>query len=134
MTDAVQLQPDTEEVLQVEPMPLATVPVEVQDIRGPVRVKILPNEAGTTRTISIGSSVPKPILQADHFRARAVLCSFDQDFLYAFTENAASDPSTMARQPKAVPLVLTAATQVWVLAQTGTTVLSYATERWASSE
>lgn len=127
----VDLQPDTEEIIQEQP-PLSVIPVRV---RGPVGTHGLPNEPGGARTILIGSSgAPKMLLGADHFRALAVLTSFDQDFLFGWTENQASDPSTMYRQPKNVPLRITASGQVWVLSATATTTLSYFTERWASSE
>lgn len=130
----VNLQPDTDQVIQEQP-PLSDIPVRV---RGPVGVHNLPNEPGATKTITVPAAAagtfPKQILGADHFRALAVITSFDQDFLFAWTENAASDPSTMARQPKNVPLRVTASGQVWVYSLTGTTALSYFTERWASSE
>lgn len=134
MSDDVQLQPDDAAVLQEEgpeAYPLTTVDVCVKDVTVPVRVKVLPNVAGGTRTRAITTAAER-ILGADHYRAAAVLCSFDQDFLYAFTEVGASDPSTMARQPKNVPLRVTTSTEVWVAAQTATTDLSVATERWAA--
>jgi hypothetical protein len=135
MTDEVRLQPDAGEVLQEEApeeYPLTVIDVCVTEVQAPVRVKQLPTLPGGTKTRTVGSSGPVWLLGADPYRARAVLTSFDQDFLFAFSETSAQDPSAMARQPKGIPLELTARTEVYVMAQSGTTALSCMTERWAA--
>lgn len=132
--ETAALQPDVGEVLQEEAPEyrLTTVEVCVTDVRVPVRVQLLPTKAGGTRTRTIGSTAPVQVLTADHRRANMILCSFDQDFLFAFSEASAQDPSTMSRQPKGVPLTLTATADLYVMAQTATTALSITTQRWAS--
>jgi hypothetical protein len=138
--EEIQLQPNSGTVLQEEypddeypeQYPLTTIDVCVVDVSVPVRVQQLPTKAGSTRTRTVGSSVPVQVLTADHYRASVLLCAFDQDLLYAFSEAAAQDPSTMSRQPKNIPLMVRCATDVWVMAQTSTTSLSITTERWAT--
>lgn len=133
MTD-VQLQPTEDEVLQVEPVPpLGTVPVCLVDAPAPVRTKQLPDEAGGTRTIQLGTA-KRQIQGADPYRARVLMTSFDQDFRYAFSETSCEDPSAMSRQPKNVPLNITCTTQVWVMAVTGTTEFSFTIQKWATGE
>lgn len=136
MSEDVQLQPDTAAVLQEEEPPgLTTVPVCVEDIRGPVRVKQLPDLPGGTRTVTAPVDAPaRHILTPDRYRSRALLVSHDDDLLVAFTENDASDPSTMARWPKGVPLEIRAVADVYVMGNAADTAVGVVTERWAASE
>lgn len=130
----MQLQPDTQAVLQEEEPPgLTTVPVCVTEIRTPVRVKNLPNLPGSTRTVTAHQGDARRVLTADRYRARVQLVGVDGDVLVAFTENDASDASTMAQWPKGVPLEIRAAAEVWLAGATADTHVSIITERWATS-
>jgi hypothetical protein len=135
MSDEVQLQPDAGEVLQEQgpgAYPLTVLDVRVTEVGAPVRVQQLPTLPGGTRTRNVGSSAPVQLLTPDPYRARVILCAFDQDVLFTFNETSAQEPSSMARQPKGIPLELTARTGLWVMAKTATTDVSVATERWAA--
>jgi hypothetical protein len=134
MSTPIDLQPETDEVLQMEPEPsLTTVPVCVQEIKSPVRTQELPRKLGTTQTKSISANSQR-VLKADHFRAQAIVVSFDQDMLVAFNMASAQDPSTMSRWPALVPMVVTTMSEVWVAAFTATSSVSITTERWATGE
>jgi hypothetical protein len=54
--------------------------------------------------------------------------------LFAFNSASASDPSTCAAWPANVPYTLTADSEFWVAAATGTTSISIVTEYWATGE
>lgn len=133
MTD-VSLQPETDQVLQMEPEPsLTAIPVCVEEIKSPVRIQELPRKMGTTRTRLVTTTAQK-YLPANHFRAQATLVSFDQDMLVAFNSASAQDPSTMSRWPAAIPMVITTMAEIWVASFTATTNVSFTTERWATGE
>ncbi|MGW2795183.1 hypothetical protein ACWC9H_35400 [Streptomyces sp. NPDC001251] len=127
MTDP-QLEPDIEEVLQEEHD--YAPPAVAVDVCGPVRVQHLPRKGGATRTVQLDATNPRHVLTADPRRGRALLVSFDQDFLVAYSEVGATSPATMARWPKTVPLEVGATVDVFVMAQTGTTALSVIQESW----
>jgi hypothetical protein len=135
MTD-IEFQPDVDEVLQMEPeTPLTSIPVCVEEVRGPVRVQELPRKAGATKTVVITDTVPHRVLRADHYRAEATLISFEQDFYFALNPQSAQEASQMARWPALVPLVLSTTTPVYVVALTSsTTTVSVITELWATGE
>lgn len=127
-----ELQPDVEDVLQVEPDGYEpTVKVSQQ---GPVRTQGLPRKAGATFNRDITTDVGQvPLLRADHRRAHAVLVA-DAAFYVAFNVAAAQDPSRMAEWPPLEPLTVTATVDVWVRAVTGTANISVITESWATGE
>lgn len=125
------LQPDSDAVLQMEPVPLTTIPVRVEQIDGPVRTQSLPRKSGSTRTIAALGTTPIRILRASHYRSSVTLISVGEPIVFAFTEASASDPSTMAAWPAGLPYVCTATVEIWVAAQTGTTQLSVITENFA---
>lgn len=133
-TQEVDLQPETDEVLQMEAEPsLTAIPVCVEEVRSPVRTQELPRKLGTTQTKTV-TTTPQRYLNANHFRAVATLVSFDQDMLVAFNSASAQDPSTMSRWPKGVPMTVKTISEVWLAAYTSTTSISITTERWATGE
>jgi len=127
------LQPDVEEVLQIEPYG-DTTPVCVT-VDGPVRTQSLPRKAGSTRTITA------PLLPAAAFRllrpnprrASAYIVG-DAAFLVAFNYASAADASTMARWPANVPLTISADVDVYIAASAGTPAVSAIVEYWATGE
>lgn len=122
------LQPDTDEVLQLEPM--SSVPVRLD---GPVRTQALPTKGASTRTVQL-TTTPILLLRANHWRKNVKLVGIAQAFLFAFNKASASDPSTMAQWPIGVPYTCEATTEIWVAAATGTTALSVVTENWAAGK
>lgn len=127
------MEPDYEDVVQVEPEEgVIEAPVLVA-VDGPVRSVALPRKAGTTFTRSIGLSTVQ-LLRADPRRAVAVITSFDDDLYIAFNVASAQDPSRMALWPKGTPFRCEAATEVYVQANTADTDVSVVTELWAQGE
>lgn len=132
MSDDIQLDPDTDTVLQVEEeYTITTIPVRVTGVESPVRTQQLPCKSGGTRTREIGA-VPQQILSADPHRAYVMLCAFDHDFYVAFSSEAAQDLSTMSRLPKLVPVTLSVVSDVYVRTYSDLSDLSITTARWAT--
>lgn len=128
-----ELQPDVEEVLQVEPYG-DTTPVGVA-VQGPVRTQALPRKAASTRTIT-APVLPSPayrLLRPNPRRATAYLIG-DAAFLVAFNSASASDAASMARWPANVPLPVSADVDVYVAASAGTPAVSAVVEYWATGE
>lgn len=139
MSAGREFQPDTDEVLQVEDIsPVGKAPAVDVAVRGPVRTQELPHKAGATFSRSVGTltaTTPAArVLSADHKRARAVIMSVGQNMYVAFSQASAQDVSRMALWPSGVAFVVTTATEVWVVAATGTTTVSVVTELWAAGE
>jgi voltage-gated potassium channel Kch len=133
MMSDVELQPTTDEALQAEQEPGPGAPVEVT-VNGPVRTQELPRKAGGTRTrFGVTTSVIK-LLSADHRRAQAVVIAVTNPIRIALSLASAQDISTMALWPVGVPYVLTADTELYVCASTGTADISVITEMWATGE
>lgn len=129
----VDLQPDVSEVIQEEADYDASIQVCVSDVKVPLRVQELPRKLATSQTRTLTTTVQR-LLRADHYRATAVLVSFDQDVYLAFNEASAQDTSTMSRWPVNEPFRLTAAVDLWARSVTSTTDVSVTTERWATGE
>lgn len=130
----VPLQPDDLEALQAETddshAPAARV--EIVGIDGPVRTQDLPRKAASSRTRSGITTTPVRVLAADHRRAIARVMSVGANMLIAFSAASAQDPSTMSLWPQNVSYTLTADTELWVAAATGTTTISVSCEFWAT--
>jgi hypothetical protein len=129
----IELQPDVSEVIQEETYDVQAIEVCVQEVRAPVRVQELPRKLATSQTKTVGTTAVR-LLRADHWRASAVFVAFEQDVYLAFNEASAQDTSSMSRWPVSVPFTLTAATELWAVSSTGTTIVSVTTERWATGE
>ena len=132
MSEPVELQPDTDEVLQVEPEDYQAIPVCVKEVAAPVRVQALPRKGAASMTKAL-TTTAVPVLRADHRRGRTVLVG-DAAFLVAFSEASCQADSAMAAWPANLPLELTATTEVWAKAATGDVALSVITERWAEGQ
>lgn len=128
-----ELQPDVDEVLQVEE-PAGVEPVVRVEQQGPVRTQELPRKAGSTKTVT-ANPLPSPfrLLRPNPRRFSAYVVS-DSAFLVAFNNASAQEASTMARWPANVPLPVTADVDVWVAAETGTADVSAVVEYWATGE
>jgi hypothetical protein len=129
----VDLQPETDTVLQSEAYAESAVNVCVESVKTPVRTQELPHKAGATRYRNVGTTAIR-VLAADHFRAHAYITSFDQDIFVAFNQTSAQDSSRMSRWPAVVPMVITTDTEVWVASFQATTNVSITTELWATGD
>lgn len=128
------MQPETLDVLQAEPEPaMSVIPVHICGSEGAIRIQSLPRKDASTSTKPI-STTPLQVLFADHRRASAFLVSFGQDMLVAFNSGSTQSPDTSSRWPMGVPLSVTATTDVWVSAFTGTGSVSITSEKWATGE
>jgi hypothetical protein len=129
----VEMQPDTEIVLQVEE-PGGKEPTVKVAQQGPVRTQALPAKAGSTRTVLLQAfPATYQIARANPRRRQAFLVA-PNAFLVAYNDAGAQDLSTMALWPANVPLPITAAVDVYVSAPTGTVSLSILSEFWATGE
>lgn len=137
MTEAEQLEPDVEDVIQAEgPVGLTAIPVCLTDVKTPVRVQQLPHSGGSTRSRQVTATLGVQVLRADHFRSQATLIATDQNMLVTFTKNLdpVADVQFWALWPKLTPLVITAAVDIFVAAATGTTNVSVIAEDWAAAK
>jgi hypothetical protein len=133
MGTGVELQPDELAVLQAEPAYEPPVSVTVAHVSTPVRTQALPRESAATRTRTVTTTALR-LLAADPRRASATIIASGGNILIAFSMASAADPSTMALWPAATPYTLTADTELYVAASTGTVTVSVITEYWAAGE
>lgn len=130
---ASELQPDLEDVLQVED-PEGSEPTVKVAQQGPVRTQSLPAKAGGSRTVLVQTfPATYNILKANARRRQAFLVA-PAAFLVAYNDASAQDLSTMALWPANVPLPITAVVDVWVSAPAGTVSVSLLQEFWATGE
>lgn len=129
----IEMQPDTEEILQVEE-PAGREPTVKVSQQGPVRTQALPTKAGATRTVLLQAfPATYQIARANPRRRQAFLVA-PAAFLVAYNDASAQDLSTMALWPANVPLPVTASIDVYVSAPTGTVSISVLSEFWATGE
>ena len=129
---ASELQPDVGEVLQEEPYQMP-VTGEVS-VCGPVRTQELPRKGAATRTRTVDDTTYVRVLEADKRRGKAVLMSMDAEMYVSFSDANMQAPSSAAAVwPKAVPLEVTAAVDIYVMcAESGkTTRVGILSELWA---
>lgn len=130
MSDNIDMQPDTDEVLQLEPTTEPAVKVKVE---GPTRVQMLPTKGGATITRIVGATSALLLLRIDKRRAKATLIG-DAAFLISLDKSSATQTDRMAKWPANVPYTSTAATEIYVMAVTGNVNVSFITELWAAGE
>lgn len=128
-----EMQPDLEDVLQVEEPEGSETAVKVEQ-QGPVRTQALPRKAASTRTVPVGV-LPNAyrLLRANPRRSQALLVA-PAAFLVALNVASMQDVSTMALWPANVPLPVTADVDVWVAAAAGNVSISVISEFWATGE
>lgn len=130
-TEDASLQPELGVVLQAEPEDRPEIEVCVRDVHGPVRTQALPRKGGTcfNKTVAAAAIQPLLILRADHYRGQATLIS-GVAIRVSF-----NDPSeTFAVWPANVPLVITAAVDIYVRGDAGAATVSVIVEKWATGE
>lgn len=127
------LQPDTSEVLQEEPEYVMSVQGCVS-VKGPVRTQELPRKGGATRTRIVNDTKYVQLLEADKRRGRLTVMSMDAEMYVGFSEASMQAPDSAAGVwPKGVPLIVTAAVDVFVMCAEAakTTRVSVFPELWA---
>lgn len=133
--EQLDLQPDLDEVLQAQGDDSPAVNVVVSDIKSPVRTQELPRRGGATRTYTMTStSQPRRVASNNPRRASITLVCYGGDMYVSYGQQGSQDPTTMARWPESVPLMLTSTQSVFVQALTGTITLSTIIEMWATEE
>jgi hypothetical protein len=127
-----ELQPDVGEVLQEEPYQMP-VTGEVS-VCGPVRTQELPRKSGATKTRTVTDTAYVQLLDSDPRRGFMTVMSMDREIYFGFSEAAMQATTAMSVWPKAVPLVLPVAAELWVqCAESGqTTRVSVTTGLWAA--
>lgn len=137
MNESIQLEPDTDEILQVEEEPAPMVPIPVV-VTGPTRVQELPRKSWRGRTIIALGTTPKRILAADPHRALVELYAWTDAILIAPTQFSFGDDTYTTQEdgsavkwPQAVVRAIHATGEVWARAATTTTDLSVYVENWA---
>jgi hypothetical protein len=131
MIMTADLQPDIDEVLQVE-SPAGAEPTVKVEVTNPVRVQRLPRKAASTKTRTVDTNIVQ-LLGADPRRASFTLVA-SAAVLLAFTETSAQDAGTSAQWPANVPYTSDAGTELWVKAQTGTAAVSVISQYWATGD
>lgn len=126
------LQPSVGDVLQEEPYQMP-VTGEVS-VCGPVRTQELPRKGGATKTRSVSDTAYVQMLENDPRRGFMMVMSMDREIYYAFNETSMQATTAMSVWPKAVPLVMPIAAELWVMcAETGqSTRVSVTTGLWAA--
>lgn len=134
-----ELQPDTDEVLQVEE-PYGTEPTVRVCVDGPVRTQELPAKSGAAFTRSVSVS-PVRLVGADH-RRRSVKLMAEDNFLIAFSRagivSAGDTPDNndaFKYYAASSPILEVAATvEVWAASLSGVAKVSVITELWATGD
>lgn len=130
MTTTDDLSPDTDELLQEEhtPAPLTPIPVVIE---GPARVVELPSVGLVLDQIDVDNTTAQKVWGKDPRRKRLTLIASGGAIRLAASQ-AACKPGSGAILPTGVPLTISAANEVWVMASTGAaTTVSYIIEQWA---
>lgn len=131
MTNDASLQPELGVVLQEEPEDRPEIEVCVRDVHGPVRTQALPRKAATAfnKTVAAAAVQPLMILRADHYRGQATLIS-----TVAIRVSFNDPGESYAVWPANVPLVVSAAVDVYVRGDSGAATISVIVEKWATGE
>lgn len=129
------MNPDIDEVLQVEPTDEPVVKVAVE---GQVRTQELPTKRATAGAkLGVGTFTDSfghvQILRADPRRKKATIVS-PVDFYISFSDYGAQQQFTSCFWPAKVPCVVTAVTDVYVSSTAGTADIFFITESWATGD
>jgi hypothetical protein len=131
------LQPDVEDVLQVEDPEGSEPSVKVEQ-QGPVRTQQLPFKAAASFTKTGIGTFTDPtgrahLLRPDHRRGLAYIVS-PQDFYISFSAFGATQQATSAFWPRSVPCPVAATVDVYVSATAGFADVSVISQAWATGE
>jgi hypothetical protein len=129
---SADLTPDIDDVLQEEAVPVAMTPIPVT-VQGPTRVVELPgiNLIMDQRDVDNVVNNQQRIFGKDPKRKSLTLIASGGAIRVA-TTSAMCVPGAGAIIPVGVPLRITADTEVWVAASSGSaTTVSYIAEQWA---
>lgn len=120
------MQPDLDDVLQVENVDPHLVPVKVCE---PVDARELPAKRLSTRTVPVGTLAGVKLLSADPRRKSATIIARTQDILIG--ANQAQAQLSGAWVPGVLPLAITSVSEVWAVSTGADTDVSVIEEYWA---
>lgn len=125
------MQPDPEEVLQVEPdrvLDSSSVPVAVD---GPVRVQTLPaSPQWAVFRQTIDQSTPQQLIGADARRKRCVIMGEGSFGFFLGNDRVGMTSGRVFRSTVNVPLEFTHTGEIWGLGDGGSAILSVYIEQW----
>jgi hypothetical protein len=125
------MQPDPEDVLQVEPdrvLASSSVPVAVD---GPVRVQTLPaSPQWAVFRQTIDQNTPQQLLGADPRRKRAVIMGEGSFGFFLGNDRSGINAGRVFRSTVNIPLEFTHTGEIWALGDGGSTILSVYLEQW----
>lgn len=120
------MQPDLDEVLQVENVDPHLVPVKVCE---PVEAREIPSKRISPRTVPVDITAGVKLLSADPRRKNATIIARSQDLMIGTTQSQAQ--LSGAWIPKVVPLPITSCAELWAIGSGGATDVSVIEEYWA---
>ncbi|MFC9596257.1 hypothetical protein ACFTUC_41495 [Streptomyces sp. NPDC056944] len=122
-----ELEPDAEEVLQVEDYADPVVKVCVE---GPTRVQLLPTKSAGIRGITVGASA-KRLLTADPHRARATIITDDVAIWIGGSQQEV-DGGQPGKIPSSTRIDFGATDELWAKSAAAETTVCVMQERWAN--
>ena len=128
MTDLPELEPDTDEVLQVEEVDVPAVKVTVE---GPARVQLLPTKSAGIRGITVPDTGARRLMTADPHRARAVVITDAVAVLIGGSQQEV-DGGQPGKIPAGMRVEFGATDELWARSVTGETTVTVIQERWAN--
>lgn len=120
------MQPDLDEVLQVENVEPHLVPVKVCE---PAEVRELPAKRIAPHVVPVGTTAGVKLLSADPRRKSALIIARTQDILIGANQAQAQLSGTWI--PKTVLFPITACTELWAVGDGAGTDVSVIEEYWA---
>lgn len=125
-TPTPDMQPDLNDVLQVEDVDLQLVPTKVCE---PVETRELPSKRFSARTVPVSTLAGSRLLSADPRRKFATIIAKSQDIRIGATQ--AESMLSGAWVPGVVPFVITAVGEVWAVGDGADTDVSVIEEYFA---
>lgn len=120
------MQPDLDEVMQVENVETHLVPVKLCE---PVETRELPTKRFSIRTVPLTTAVGVKLLSADPRRKLARIIARTQDILLG--ESQTKSQLSGSWIPKSTLLPLTSITELWAVSDTGPTDVTVIEEYFA---
>lgn len=121
-----EMQPDLDDILQVEDVETHLVPVKISE---PVETRELPSKRISLRTVPVSATAGTQILSDDPRRKHARIIAKDQDITLGATQAQAQLNGAWA--PKLQYLPLNCVSEVWAMGVGGITDVSVIEEYWA---
>jgi hypothetical protein len=121
-----EMQPDLDDVLQVEDVDTHVIPVKVGE---PVETRELPSKRFSARTVPVGTAAGSKLLANDPRRKFATIIAKTQDIRIGSTQ--AEAQLSGAWVPGIVPFLITSVAEIWAIGDGASTDVSVIEEYWA---